>query len=109
MTELPPRDAAVALRSFPRRFREAIERAEAADPGSGQAILPLIDQATDAVVQGAQALGIDVAHDIEQATSALAAAVERATAQDWANDEAKLAAVREAVRAAAAALRGAEG
>ena len=106
MTELPPRDAAVALRSFPRRFREAIERAEAAEPGSGDAVLPFVRQALEAIDPTAS--GADPLAALEAAATALADEVDHVSAAAWARDEKRLGTLRETVRAASAALRAAE-
>ncbi len=114
VSNLSPRDAAVALRSFPRRFRDAIARADVHDPGSGQALLRLVQRAVDAVEAGARALAVSVSSDtgdplerLEADAAALAAAVERVDVAEWARGD-RLAALREAVRNAAVAVREAE-
>jgi len=116
---IAPSDAAVAARSFPRRWRALFARAAGDD--EHQDVLDrsgAIDLANDAadvlertaaalpVLHGASPTGSDVLDRLDAAATALAAAIDHVDADDWAG--APIEALTAGIDDAAALLRQAE-
>jgi hypothetical protein len=102
---LTPSDAAVAVRSFARRFRELAERAKD-DPAIVRSIERLEGEAASVLAAAAGRLGESGSGaDLEQAAEALATGIGEVS--DWEHGD-ELQVVREAVQAGSAKVREAE-
>jgi hypothetical protein len=102
---IDPADAAVAVRSFPRRWREVLasDRADAIRPQLDTLALDL----SDALHRAGHAMGLHLSVDLDPAASELATAIESAGPDRWRND-AVVEVLSAGIDEAAAAIRGAE-
>jgi hypothetical protein len=100
-----PADAAVAVRSFPRRWHQATtrDRAEIVRPQ----LDALADQASAALRQVARDLGLPASGSLDEVGPALAAAIESAGPDRWRDDD-SVDTLSRAVDAAGSAIRQAE-
>lgn len=103
---IDPRDAVVAIRSFPRRWREVIDQPDL-DPAVVGRVEGLRRQAAKALAAAASTLGWDTTGELDQVSDSLARHVEESGPDRW-RDDAQRRALDEAVQEAAAALRQAE-